>query len=81
MVQNARGVFVQSVLFIRIWVRSGRLKGRIGFRNKSLIHNIVQYIDCTIRNIYGVVFTYGKILEWNVNKSASRLYVYAPKVE
>jgi hypothetical protein len=66
------------------WVRSGRLKGRIGFRNKSLIHNIVQYIhyiDCTVRDIYGAVFTYVKILEWNVNKSASRLYVYAPKVE
>jgi hypothetical protein len=39
------------------------------------------YIDCTVRNIILARFIYVKILEWNVNKSAIRLYVYAPKVE
>ncbi len=41
------------------------------------------YIVCTIRNtviVLGRGFIYVKIIEWNANKSASRLYVYAPKV-
>ncbi len=39
------------------------------------------YIVCTVRNIIMTQFIYVKILDWNVNKSASRFYVYAPKVE
>ncbi len=37
---------------------------------------IVQFVMLLWRG-----FIYVKILEWNVNKSASRLYVGAPKVE
>ncbi len=34
-----------------------------------------------VLTLLGGVFIYVKIPEWDVNKSASRLYVYAPKVE
>jgi hypothetical protein len=37
---------------------------------------IVQFVILLRRG-----FIHAKILEWNVNKSASRLYVYAPKVD
>jgi hypothetical protein len=43
---------------------------------KSLSTIIVQFVILLWRGFIPL-----KILEWNVNKSASRLYVYAPKVE
>ncbi len=39
------------------------------------------YDDCTVRNIIMARFDHVTILDWNVNKSASRLYINAPKVE
>ncbi len=38
--------------------------------------NVVQFVVLSWRDFIGV-----KIPEWDANKSASRLYVYAPKVE
>jgi hypothetical protein len=39
------------------------------------------YIVCTVRNIIMTQFYLSEILDWNVKKSASRLYINAPKVE
>ncbi len=48
----------------------------------SIVLSRPIYIVCTDSNIIlRRGFIYVKILEWNVNKSASRLEVYAPKVE
>ncbi len=48
-------------------------------------HSIVAaYLHClyrTVRNIIMERFIYEGIIEWNVNKSGSRIYVYVPKVE
>jgi hypothetical protein len=41
------------------------------------------YNDCTLQFVILLRsgFNHVKILDWNVNKSASRLYIDAPKVE
>jgi hypothetical protein len=40
-----------------------------------------NYIVCTVRNTIMAQFYPCEILDWNVKKSASRLYINAPKVE
>jgi hypothetical protein len=42
---------------------------------RGLSTMIVQFLILLLRG-----FIHVKILEWNANKSASRLYVYAPSV-
>ncbi len=48
--------------------------------NYSTVAAYLQYIVQLITVLWRG-FIYVKIIEWNVNKSASRLYVYLPTVE
>ncbi len=46
-------------------------------KNSRCLHTmIVQFVILVWRG-----FNHVKILDWNINKSASRLYINAPKVE
>jgi hypothetical protein len=49
--------------------------------NFEPVASYLQYSKCTARDIIMAQFIYEEISEWNVNKSANRLDIYAPKVE
>jgi hypothetical protein len=57
------------------WQQSDNSQGE----NKNA--TLSQPIICTVRKNIMAWFIYVKIIEWNVNKSASRLQVNAPKVK
>jgi hypothetical protein len=50
-------------------------------QGENINTTLSQPIICTVRKNIMARFLYVKIIKWNVNKFASRLYVYAPKME
>jgi len=57
------------------WQQSGNNQG------ENINTTLSRPIICTVRKNIMARFIYVKIIKSNSNKSASRLYVYAPKVE
>jgi hypothetical protein len=70
------------VLFLKAAVTR---QTEVRFREYLLYCRGLSSFDCTlycsVPNVIMAQFIYEKVLEWNVNKSATRLYINAPKVE